>query len=788
MKPLLCLFGIAGAVLFGPVSASAAPANDSFANPIELRGPIVTATGSNVGATKQFPGEPFIAGNFGGASVWWTWTATASGQTTIDTSGSDFNTLLGVYTGNAVNQLTTIADNIDYNGNTWSRVQFNAVAGTVYHISVDGIRTGGGFGTVATGNITLHVQGVGGLTITTPTNGMVVTLGDPIPVAVTIDGDFPNPPATHVDFYLGGPLFASSAPPPFSAVASNAPAGSNNFYVVAFDSTGMPIQSSVVTMFVQSIGVTLLTPFQDALFFNTNPITVTAHGFLPSGSITNIEFFVDGVKFGEDAAAPFSAVWSNVVSGSHRLTAIGRSDAGLPYNSQPVNIRVAQIIVPTKAVWEDMDNGSDQGTAWIAPAFDDSGWASGPAQLGYGDGDEATIVNSGPTNNYYITTYFRRAFTASNVSSLNNLFFSLGYDDAGVDYLNGQEIYRTANLPPAPNVITYTNFATGQAIEETVDVFIRGTTNLLEGTNVLAVEIHQQALSRSDISLYLQLIGAPVIIHNLSPDVALNSPTNGAYFLAPASLTLEATAADADGSVAKVEFFSDGVKVGETNSADNGTYRVVWTAPPIGAHVLTAVATDDQGATTTSAEIPIVAYDAVGTPVAQITSPLDGAVMEGPTNLLFTATAHGTNGVASVEFRANGVPFGTDAIAPYTALWPSIFLSNSFVAIVTDLNGARGTSAVVNLFITIPPTNVIAPTIATQNPLAGSNLTNTFTSLTVTFSEFVQNVDAGDLLVNGVPATGVSGTTSNYVFSFAQPPRRIRWPDRPSRTLSPACP
>src|ERR1043165_7763635 len=115
MKPLLCLFGIAGAVLFGPVSASAAPANDNFASPIVLTGPIVTGTGSNVGATKQFPAEPFIAGNFGGASVWWTWTATASGQTTIDTSGSDFNTLLGVYTGNAVKQLLTIADNNDYN-------------------------------------------------------------------------------------------------------------------------------------------------------------------------------------------------------------------------------------------------------------------------------------------------------------------------------------------------------------------------------------------------------------------------------------------------------------------------------------------------------------------------------------------------------------------------------------------------------------------------------------------------------------------------------------------------
>src|SRR5947207_12758493 len=175
MKTLICTVSVASLALFAPVTVSAAPANDNFGSAIPLTGPIVTTTGSNGGANKDFrSGEPFIAGNFGGANVWWTWTATASGQTTIDTMGSDFNTLLGVYTGTAVNQLTLVADNNDYNGNTWSRVQFNAVAGTTYHISVDGLRSGPGFGSVATGNIVLHIQGVGGLTIDTPTNGMVL--------------------------------------------------------------------------------------------------------------------------------------------------------------------------------------------------------------------------------------------------------------------------------------------------------------------------------------------------------------------------------------------------------------------------------------------------------------------------------------------------------------------------------------------------------------------------------------------------------------------------------------
>src|SRR6185436_733293 len=94
-----------------------AQANDNFNQAFPLVGPIVTTTGNNLTATKQFGQEPtFIAGNFGGASVWWTWVATASGQTTIDTEGSDFDTLLGVFTGTAANALTLVADSDDVTG------------------------------------------------------------------------------------------------------------------------------------------------------------------------------------------------------------------------------------------------------------------------------------------------------------------------------------------------------------------------------------------------------------------------------------------------------------------------------------------------------------------------------------------------------------------------------------------------------------------------------------------------------------------------------------------------
>ncbi|MCE2863784.1 MAG: S8 family serine peptidase, partial [Opitutaceae bacterium] len=121
------------------------PANDAFAKRLPLAGPSASATGPSEGATRE-AGEPLHAGREGGASVWWTWTAPASGRAVVTTRGSSFDTLLGVYTGTAVDPLTRVAQDDDSGGNATSALAFNAVAGTAYQIAVDGYR--GAAGTV----------------------------------------------------------------------------------------------------------------------------------------------------------------------------------------------------------------------------------------------------------------------------------------------------------------------------------------------------------------------------------------------------------------------------------------------------------------------------------------------------------------------------------------------------------------------------------------------------------------------------------------------------------------
>ncbi|MFA5293189.1 MAG: M12 family metallo-peptidase [Phycisphaerae bacterium] len=130
---------------------TAPPYNDMFANAITMSGTSWQATGRNICATKE-SGEPSHAGNAGGASVWWYWTAPFNGQMTIDTFGSSFDTLLAVYTGTSF-PLTEIASNDD-SGSPQSQVTFTAISGTTYRIAVDG-HDG------ATGNITLNLYAAG---------------------------------------------------------------------------------------------------------------------------------------------------------------------------------------------------------------------------------------------------------------------------------------------------------------------------------------------------------------------------------------------------------------------------------------------------------------------------------------------------------------------------------------------------------------------------------------------------------------------------------------------------
>jgi hypothetical protein len=130
-----------------PTPTPSPPANDNFLSAQVISGCSGSVAGTNVSSTHE-PGEPnHLSDNTGGThSVWYQWQAPISASITIDTSGSNYDTALAVYTGTAVNNLAVIGKNDDVNPGIIqsSIVTFNAVSGTIYKIAVDGFDDGDG--------------------------------------------------------------------------------------------------------------------------------------------------------------------------------------------------------------------------------------------------------------------------------------------------------------------------------------------------------------------------------------------------------------------------------------------------------------------------------------------------------------------------------------------------------------------------------------------------------------------------------------------------------------------
>ena len=194
--------------------------------------------------------------------------------------------------------------------------------------------------------------------------------------------------------------------------------------------------------------------------------------------------------------------------------------------TQPPPSTNAGDLISAGTNWKYLDNGSNQGMAWRASAFDDSTWKSGNAQLGYGDGDEATVVSYGSNaNNKFVTTYFRKSFSVADPTKISALALQLVRDDGAVVYLNGTEVARS-NMPSG--TIAYNTLASttiGGADESAWNSFSISPSLLVSGTNVIAVEIHQSDVTSSDISFDLKL----------TPTMSSGTTTTTATLIAPGS-------------------------------------------------------------------------------------------------------------------------------------------------------------------------------------------------------------------------------------------------------------
>lgn len=367
--------------------------------------------------------------------------------------------------------------------------------------------------------------------------------------------------------------------------------------------------------------IRITSPKAGTVFVAQATIQIEATAIDPTGYLSRLEFFANGALIGVSeimfvvAPEPGTPIqhaleWKDVAAGSYEITAKGITAAGQAVVSPAVRIHVQQppaapvVLVKRGSVWKYLDDGSDQGHAWTEPPFDDSSWPSGPAQLGYGDGDEATKVSYGPNaEQKFITTYFRHSFKVQGAAGVKALVARLLRDDGAVGYLNGKEVFRS-NMPDGP--VNYQTLAVSSVGGDDEDRFfaIRVDPSLLvEGANVLAVEVHQASASSSDISFDLELLtGVTPPPANQPPVVSILSPRSGQFFRAPARIEIEAAAGDRDGSVRSVAFYAGDQLLGIDEAAPWG---LKWENVGPGEYRLRAKATDNLGATGESETVVI---------------------------------------------------------------------------------------------------------------------------------------------------------------------------------------
>lgn len=166
--------------------------------------------------------------------------------------------------------------------------------------------------------------------------------------------------------------------------------------------------------------------------------------------------------------------------------------------------------VPTPAnasIWKYKDDGSNQGSQWRFATFDDSSWASGPSELGYGDAPQTPVSYGTNSSNKYPTTYFRHKFNVANPGAYQGLTFNLLVDDGAVVYLNGTEIIRRNMAAGEPTYQTYANATVDGSAESTFYPYNVSASKLVPGDNIIAVEVHQVNASSSDISFDLSVTG-----------------------------------------------------------------------------------------------------------------------------------------------------------------------------------------------------------------------------------------------------------------------------------------
>ena len=461
---------------------------------------------------------------------------------------------------------------------------------------------------------------------------------------------------------------------------------------------------------------------------------------------TNVEFRINGQFFVSDSLRPFTAAWNTNTPGFYTLQAVVRDRHGNVVTSPTRLVNVVtslttNSLVASNGVWRYHNLNQDLGTTWRATNYNDSTWASGPTRIGFGGDGEVTSIDIGPSGARYPTVYFRRTVVITNLAHYSGFTMSIARDDGAVAYVNGVEVFRTSMNA---GTVNFTTPGVNAADEQTFFPTNLPPSVFVEGTNTLAVEVHQVNATSGDLGFAMKLEGA---FTTPAFSTVITDPVPGASLLRPASLSVSAQATTPNGVVTNIVVRVDGVSIGSVAAA-SGT--VAWMLPPVGAHTLAAVAQNSLGQSVTSAPV-VVNILANGSPTVALLA-AGGTVTNPPMLFIDASATDGDEFVSTVELFDGAVSLGLLNGPLLTWLYPAPALGlHTLRAVATDNHGLTSTSAPVFF-------NVLAAPLVTNLTLVASNALWKYHDEGVSIGNSWTNVTFNDdAWSNGVARLGFGG-------------------------------
>ena len=467
------------------------------------------------------------------------------------------------------------------------------------------------------------------VSVTNPSNGSAYTVGTALTLAATAadsDGTI-----TQVQFFVNGvPQGAADTTSPYSAAFTANSVGTYTITAQATDNNGNVTTSTPVTVTIGANAaptVAITSPGSGLSFGLGNQVLLAAAANDADGSVTTVQFVVNGLVVGTATSAPYNFSWKPTVAGSFSITAVATDNVGNVTTSAPIGITITSSGAPA-VVFTNPVVGNSFGVGTPIPLAATPSGGNGPiAQVQF-------FVNGSPQGAADLTSPYSATWTPA--APGNYSLVAVATDSAGISSNSAPlAIIINGNAPPTVAISnpssgtrvnggTIINLAASAADADgtVASVSFLANGNLVGTATTSPYIVNWAPTGAGNYTVVAQAIdnsgnvtnSAAITVSvssNRAPIVALAAPNNGAVVRTGSSTGLTANASDPDGTIASVQFFANGTALGSpvTAVSSQGGYRVTWSPTAEGIYRITAVALDNAGAATTSLTTTVLAVN-----------------------------------------------------------------------------------------------------------------------------------------------------------------------------------